>query len=109
MYDPLLQHRPPTIVCIEGAREPAAIRRLAVFHRGSQVAGGCPGLCQDILAVAGVHRRVPIGVEHNGWDGVRPVSLGKGVPAPPCRMAAKAEGMSRAAPQARPECTPTAA
>ena len=31
------------------------------------------------------------------------------VPAPPCRMAAKAEGMSLAAPQARPECTPTAA
>ena len=30
-------------------------------------------------------------------------------PPAPCRMAAKAEGMSRAAPQARPECTPAAA
>ena len=70
MHDPLLQHRRPTIVCMEGAREPAsAIRCLAVFHRGPQVAGGRTGLRQDILAVAGVHRRVPIGVEHNGWDG----------------------------------------
>ena len=33
----------------------------------------------------------------------------RNVPAPPRRMAAKAEGRSRAAPQARPECTPTAA
>ena len=30
-------------------------------------------------------------------------------PAAPDRMAANADGMSRAAPQARPECTPAAA
>ena len=63
VHDPLLQHRHPAIVCMEGARERAsAIRYLAVFHRGPQVAGGRTGLRQDILAVSGMHRRVLIGV-----------------------------------------------
>ena len=52
VHDPLFQHRHPAIVCMEGARERAsAIRYLAVFHRGPQVACSRPGLGQDMLAV----------------------------------------------------------
>lgn len=94
-----------------GAGEPAsAVCYLSPLHPGPQVTGCRPGLRQYMAAVAGMHRRVPVGVKYNGWDGPGGAFEGwRRVPAPPCRMAAKAERMSRAAPQARPEYTPTAA
>ena len=105
VQDPLLKDLPTCLVELGRSGIGHAAWRLAMGNRlGQRRILTC--LDDDVVAVDGVDGPVGIAMEYDGRD--RP-SFGPRRIAPPPPMAAKAVGMSRAAPPARPEWTPTAA
>ena len=102
--DPLLKDLPAGVLELDRAGVGHAGWRLAMRHRLGQ-SRILPCLGDDVVAVARVDGPVGIAMECDGLYRP-PFALGRNVPPPP--MAAKADGMSRAAPQASPEWTPTA-
>src|SRR5690606_241293 len=67
--DPLFEDRLSVRVGVEGAAVAMSAGHLAVLHRDSQVSDrGCPGLRDDLIAVARVYRAVLIAVEYDRRD-----------------------------------------
>src|SRR3954453_18657155 len=112
---PMLEHGPAGRVGMGGAAVAPSADSLALLRRGRRLQAGGRGvasLADDLVAVAGMDRPVQVAVEHDGrhhpllcLDRLGWIEVAV---APFC-MAAKADGMSLAAPAARPEWTPTAA
>src|SRR6202051_435229 len=96
MNVPVFGDRPPAGVGKDGAGIGMAVGHPAAKHLRCRTRR-FGELLENPVAVVGMHRGVAIAMEN---DRRYPF---------PCRIAANAEGRSLAAPQARPECMPTAA
>ena len=109
--NPLLQHRSPAFIRLNGAGVTHPSRCLAAGDGGPKIRRSLR-LGNDLIPVDGVDGRVAVTVKHDGRNSAVWIVVRNGCHAPddrPCRIAAKAEGMSVAAPHAKPECTPMAA
>ncbi len=111
---PLLDHRLPIRVNMQRTAVGVTTGNLAFL--GVYPERRTPRrLSNDRVAITWVDRGVPVAMEDNGRNdpplrpGWRGASRRCAEPPLPRCIAASAEGMSRAAPQARPECTPIAA
>ena len=114
MHDPLLQHSRPAIVGMDGTRErPPAVRCLAALCCSQQVARGRAGLRQSHLAIAGMHRRVPVGMENDGGDNSpNPVAPAEGLAGrsgSALPHGGEGRGHVTGSPAGESECTPAAA